>query len=114
MEKIKMKYYEEEFEVSGYPKAVFRFKQVKGIQLFALKITQWESSKNLYDFNVFYTDFVLSNTEVRLGEKWVSVKDKDSYLPTGIEEDGTSIMEIVSRFNTEVLNPFFLKSSESH
>ncbi len=109
-----MKYYEEEFELGNFPKAVFRFKELKGIQLFALKLTQWESSKDLYNFNVFYTDFVLSNTEVRLGEKWTAVKDKDSYLPIGIEEDGSAIMEIVSRFNTEVLNPFFLKSSESH
>ena len=55
-------------------------------------------------------DFALEHIEVNVGDnKWIVVKQKDRnvYMPMGIEEDYKALKELIEYFIEEVLSKVF-------
>lgn len=98
-----------EFTIASKPDLQFRFKDISPIKLLALQSTidfnDMSKTESLFSF-------ILENTEVNISGTWlnVKVKDKDVYLPQGIEKDLTVFMEISTIFLDKVIKPVFTKS----
>ena len=102
---------EKEFTINSR-KENFRIPYISPVKLLAIS-TQVDLEK-FQQTETLYT-FALENTEVQMGEKWfpVKTKDKEVYMPLGIDEDLIALNEICMFFITEVIYKAFQKSSES-
>lgn len=89
---------------------VYRIKKMNAIETLALKS---QISFDTYDQVAKLYSIILEHIEVKCGDLWLTVKDKDVYYPTGIEEDVESIEELVSQFIQLFLKPVFQRSNES-
>lgn len=100
-----------EFTVSNR-KELFRIGKITPIEL--LSISAVMDLEKLTQVTEFIT-FALEHVEVQMGEKWLPLKtkDKEIYMPIGIEEDILSLNEIVAFVLKEVIEKAFTKSSES-
>lgn len=100
-----------EFTLDCKPDLQFRFKNIKPTELLALQMTinfnDFEKTTKLFEF-------ILENTEVLIAQTWLNVKEKgrDVYLPVGIENELNVLMDISTKFLTDVVKPVFQKSRE--
>lgn len=101
-----------EFTIESRKDNLFRVGKISPVQILAVSmvtdLTKLEQTEVLYKF-------ALENTEVKLGEKWVPVKtkDKEIYMPIGIDEDINALNEIAMYILREVIYKAFPKSDES-
>lgn len=106
-----MKYYEEEFT---FGKDTFRFKKMSPIEVLSIA-NQMEMYIGTNETEIYkkYLEEVLENTEVKVMDKWLSVKDGNNYFPAYIAEDYKTLRKIVARFFSEVIKPIFTESDTS-
>lgn len=97
-----------EFTIKGY-ECKFRIKQMNAIELFALR-TQIDFEN--FDHAVDTLNMVLEHIEVQCDETWFTVKDRNTYLPLGIDNDFNAIDEIFNIFMKE-FKAVFQKSNAS-
>lgn len=93
----------------------FRVTKITPVEMLA--ISTQVNLENFAQTKVLY-QFALEHTEVLMGtgedERWkpVKTKDKEVYVPFGIEEDIKALNEICLYFITEVIYKAFQNSSE--
>lgn len=106
-----MKYYEEEFKVG---KDTFRFKKMSPIEVLSIA-NQMELYIGTTETDIYkkYLAEVLENTEVKVGDKWLPVKEGNNYLPAYLADDFRSLRQIISVFFDRVIKPIFTESSVS-
>lgn len=81
-----------EFEINGF---TFRIKEMNAIELLAFKSQiNFDKFKNVVDLY----SLVLENIEVKCGEKWLQVKDNNTYYPNGIDKDIKTIEQLLNKF----------------
>lgn len=83
------------FTISSFPQK-FRIAKMNAIELFALKsqIDFHDYKSSLETFNL-----ILEKIEVNVdNDNWLTVKDEDTYFPSGIEENIQAIDEIIAEF----------------
>lgn len=109
-----MKYYEKEFSIKSHPDLIFRFKKMSPIDLLAIA-NDVEMFAGTYDSELYkkYLTSVLENTEVKVKDSWLPVKEGGNYYPAYLSDDLKGLREIVNNFFTEVIRPVFTDSSES-
>lgn len=81
----------EEFVVKD---VVYRIKKMNAIEILSL---QNQISFNDYKESKKTIETMLEFIEVKIKDKWFSVKEKDNYLPVGIEDDLKSVQELISK-----------------
>lgn len=102
----------QEFNIEAWPTHIFRVGKISPVDLMAITATinfeKFETNKTLIAF-------CLENAEVKVGEKWVSVKSKgrEVYQPLGIENNFDALNEIFLWMMENVIGKTFTKSSES-
>lgn len=86
----------------------FRIRKMNAIELFAIQTvidnTSYDSMLNSYKI-------ILENMEVKCGDTWLPVKEKDRevYYPKDIENDIVTIKELILMF-MKYVNEVFQKS----
>lgn len=100
-----------EFKIKALD-ADFRVKKMNAIEALALK--------NVLDFDNYETTvkvfkIILEQLEIKVGDVWLAVKEKDRevYLPAGINENVFAVNELIDKFLTDYLKPLFRKSGAS-
>lgn len=90
---------------------IFRIKKMNAIEALALRSAS--DMKTVSGAKQFFSE-VFERLEVQAGDKWLSVKQKDRevYLPDGIENDFNAVQALVEFFMKEFLTPFFERSVE--
>ncbi len=101
---------QEEFTIENYD-YTFRVAKMNAIELLAL-----ETQLNFKGLNQSQAaiESILERIEVKIGDKWATVKMKDRqvYTPTEVEEDVNLVAELMTKFTKEIVNPVFQKSEE--
>ena len=99
---------QKEFRIKSYD-GEFRIKKMNAIEL--LGIRSQIDFDNL-DSAIEFFKIALEHIEVN---DWVPVKmkNREVYLPDGLENDVMAVNELTNYFTKEFLMPVFLKSSES-
>lgn len=99
---------DKEFKIKNY-ECKFRIKKMNAIELFAMR-----TQLDFENFNAAFdtVNMVLEHIEVQCDETWLAVKDRNTYLPVGIENDVKAIDELFNAFMTE-LKSVFQKSNAS-
>lgn len=102
---------QKEFRIKSYD-GEFRIKKMNAIEL--LGIRSQIDFDNL-DSAIEFFKIALEHIEVKIGNDWVPVKmkNREVYLPDGLENDIMAVNELTNYFTKEFLMPVFLKSSES-
>lgn len=110
MEKTNIK---EEFTVEALPKATFAIPS----NISPLDILALSTQVDLDDVNKTRElfKFALEHTLVKTGEIYqpVKAKDREVYLPTGIENNIIALSQVANYFLENVITKAFTKSSES-
>lgn len=90
----------------------FRVKKMNAIEALALKMSS--NLKTVESAQTFF-NAALERLEVNAGEQWLPVKqkDRDVFLPDGIQNDIDAVQELVEFFLKEFMQPFFSSSGES-
>lgn len=100
-----------EFEVPQYKNLKFRFTYMS-----PMDICVFASNFNLENYKTSRAmfDYAVEHTEVCLNNEWVKVKqkDRDVYMPTGIEDNVSALLKIVDTFVEKYIMPVFTSSSE--
>lgn len=98
-----------EFTIDLKPEMQFRFKDISPVKMLAL---QTSIDFNDFDKTTELFSFILENTQSNISGIWtdVKLKDREVYLPQGIENELNVLMEICTKFLNEVLKPVFMKS----
>lgn len=109
-----MKYWEEEFNISTNKDLKFRFKKMSPIDILAIS-NDIEMYAGNNDSEVYkkYLIAVLENTEVKINNSWLPVKEGGNYYPAYIQDDIRGLREIVNKFFVDVIKPIFIDSSGS-
>ena len=83
----------------------YRIKKMNAIEILALR--------SQYDFNSYYSTLNLFNTvlermEVKCNDNWLPVKEKgkEIFYPTGVENDGEVIKDLISFFTKYIKEVF--------
>ena len=97
-----------EFKLKGYD-VLFRIKKMNAIEILAMRS---QIDFDSVDKAINTINLALENVEVKCDESWLPVKDRDSFLPVGIENDVKAIDEIFSVFFNE-LKAVFQQSKTS-
>lgn len=94
-----------------YNGQVYRIKKMNAIEALALRSAS--DMKTVSGAKQFFSE-VFERLEVQVGDKWLPVKQKDRevYLPDGIENDFNGVQVLIEFFMKEFLTPFFEKSVE--
>lgn len=101
----------QEFELESFPNLKFRFSYISPID--AVTFASMFNAEN-FRTNRDLTLYAIEHAEVCLNEKWFKVKqpNKDVYMPSGIEENGSALLKILDIFVERYILPVFQKSSE--
>lgn len=100
---------QKEFTIGKY---TFRPRKLRPAELLAFNMTidfdDYEKSAKMFDK-------IMEAIEVKIVESWQPLKAKgmESYLPAGIEDDMSTLMEVATYFMTNILKPIFQSSTES-
>ncbi len=99
-----------EFNIEGRNES-FRFAYISPVELLALS-TQLDLEN--FEKTVVVFKFAVEHIEVLMGDKWVPVKtkNKEVYMPFGIDKDMNALDALCTHFIEEVMGPAFQKSSE--
>lgn len=95
-----------EFTIKSRPDNNFRIGTIKPTEILALSMTvdldDYKKSQELFTF-------ALEHTEVKMGDNWtpVKAKDREVYMPMGIEKEIISLREIIEVFLNEVIAKAF-------
>lgn len=97
------------FNINNYVNN-FRFKKISPVKILSLQMVS--------DFNSLIKteemfSFILENTEVQVKDTWFPVKEKENYMPVGIDNDISALTEIITHFFNDILKPVFTKSEGS-
>lgn len=90
---------------------VFRHKECSAIDILAfatvIDFNDIEQTKKIYSF-------ALENTEVKIVDTWLPVKEKgrELYYPDTIKSNYKLLNELIKQFMNEVLRPVFQNSEE--
>lgn len=99
-----------EFTIEKF-ELVFRHKECSPIDVLAfatvIDFDDIEQTKKIYSF-------ALENTEVKIADAWLPVKEKgrDLYYPDTIRSNYKLLNELIKQFMNEVLRPIFQNSEE--
>lgn len=87
----------------------FRFSKIKPTTLLALtsslSLSELKTSERVFDF-------ILEHTEANLNGEWHKVKQGEVFMPPVLEEQMKVLMEIITKFMKEFLEPVFTNSVE--
>ena len=83
----------------------FRVKKMNGIQALSFRSLFFNMKDNVEKSNLAYYT-ILENTQVLVGNSWCDVKQGNSFIPEGLENSATTILEIASKF-LDYLKTFF-------
>lgn len=100
-----------EFSIESLPETQFRFKTISPVKLLSIQmIVDFDN----FDKTTKLFSFILENTEVNIAGTWTNVKmkDRDVYMPQGIDKNLTALMQICTTFMNDVIKPVFQKSRE--
>jgi hypothetical protein len=102
---------DKEFELKDFSNLKFRFTYVSPID--AVTFASIFNAEN-FKTNRELLVYALEHAEVRLNEQWIKVKqpNKEVYMPSGIDEKPSCILEILNLFVDRYILPVFQKSSE--
>lgn len=98
---------QKEFKIPSRENNQFRIAKLDPTEVLALAMTM---DLNEYKQTKATMDFALEHIEVNVGDnKWIVVKQKDRnvYMPMGIEEDYKALKELIEYFIEEVLSKVF-------
>lgn len=98
-----------EFKISAYEQP-FRIKKMNAIEILAMR-TQMDF-KN-FNFALDSFNLILEKLEVKCGDDWLPVKERDIFFPVGIEENIDAIDELTSQFMKK-FKTVFQKSNASN
>lgn len=98
-----------EFTINSLKEYTFRVSKISPVTFLALQ-TQIDFSDLKATETLF--NFILEHIEVNINDRWFKVKDGDTYMPMGIEEQLNCLNEIVMYFLNNVYKPVFTKSEE--
>lgn len=100
-----------EFTVEACPDLLFRVGKCSPVELLALN-AQADFDKFKPTYELF--KYALEHLEVQVDNKWtaVKVKDRDVYMPLGIEENLGGLNALALWFINNVLVEVFQKSGE--
>ena len=94
-----------EFKIKEKPEMEFRFKDISPVKLMSLQLCidfdDFDKTSKLFSF-------ILENTPGTWTD--VKMKDREVYLPQGIDKEVNALMEICTTFLNEVIKPVFTKS----
>ena len=98
-----------EFKTESRPEIELRFKDISPIKMLAL---QTSIDFNDFDKTAKLFSFILENTQTNISGTWtdLKLKDREVYLPQGIEKDLPFLMEVCTKFLNDVVKPIFTKS----
>ena len=99
------------FKIANYEQ-YFRIKKMNAIELLGIRS---QIDFNNLDSAIEFFKIALEHIEVKIGNDWVPVKmkNREVYLPDGLENDVMAVNELTNYITKEFLMPVFLKSSES-
>ena len=98
-----------EFKIKEKPEMEFRFKDISPVKLMSLQLCidfdDFDKTSKLFSF-------ILENTQSNIAGTWtdVKMKDREVYLPQGIDKEVNALMEICTTFLNEVIKPVFTRS----
>jgi len=100
---------QKEFTIKALPTFKFRVGKILPTQMLALNtfVDFKNFEKTEYIFN-----FILEHVEVNVAGQWTQVKEQDTYMPVGIEDNFKALEQIEYYFLQEVLMPLFTESKE--
>lgn len=89
----------------------YRVKKMNAIEALALKSA---TDLNTVDNSMTFFNNALERLEVKVADVWLPVKEKNkqSYMPNGIDNDIEGIQKLIEFFMNEFMKPFFKKSDE--
>ena len=97
---------QKEFTIEALPNNTFRIVKLDPVEVLALGMTS--NFEELKQTKVTM-GFALEHIEVKVGEKWVLVKqpDRSVYMPMGIEDNLRALQQLIQYFIEDVLAKFF-------